>query len=66
MGIVAGVPLALAGARLIEHQLFGVAARNPSMMAGAAVLLLASAVAAALIPAARVAAQDPVRALNRG
>jgi predicted permease len=64
LGIAIGIPATLAGVRLVEHQLFGISARNPATMAGAAVLLLACAIAASLIPASRAAMADPVRALR--
>jgi predicted permease len=64
LGIVIGVPLSMAGARLVEHQLFGIAPHNPATMASATVLLLMCAIAAAFIPASRAAMADPVRALR--
>jgi macrolide transport system ATP-binding/permease protein len=63
LGIVIGLPVSAAAARLIEHQLFGVPAFHPATMAGATVLLIAC-VAAAILPAGRAARVDPMRALR--
>ncbi|MGA8026964.1 MAG: ABC transporter permease [Bryobacteraceae bacterium] len=64
LGLAIGVPLVLAGARLIRHQLFGVSSYDPVTIAGAALLLGACAIAAALGPARRAARLDPMRALR--
>jgi len=64
LGIAIGLPASLAGAQLIEHQLYGISPRNPGAMATAAGALLVSAIVAALIPARRAASADPVKALR--
>ena len=63
-GLVIGLGCAFAGARLIESQLFEVSSRDPLTYAVGAALLLATAVAAACIPARRAASIDPMRALR--
>lgn len=64
VGVTIGVPAALLAGRLLRSTLFGVSAHDPGVLAAALGILVASAVAAALIPARRAAAMDPVRALR--
>jgi predicted permease len=58
-GIAAGAFLALAAARLIAALLFGVSAADPSTYVGLAAFLLATAAAAAYLPARRAARINP-------
>ena len=66
--IAAGVALALpcvaALGRLVQSQLFGVAATDPATVAGAALVLAAGALAAAFIPAWRASNVSPTDALR--
>src|SRR5690606_32643165 len=66
--VVIGVMLGAAGAwiagRLVRSFLYGLEPVEPSIMAGAVALLLASALAAGLRPALRAAGADPVAALR--
>jgi ABC-type antimicrobial peptide transport system permease subunit len=64
LGIAAGALGALAGARVVQSQLFGVEARDPVVFAASAMVLLAACLAAGLGPAWRAARIDPVRALR--
>jgi ABC-type antimicrobial peptide transport system permease subunit len=64
LGIAAGALGALAGARAVQSQLFGVEARDPLVFAASAMVLLAACLAAGLGPAWRAARIDPVRALR--
>ena len=50
-GLGAGIPVALASTRLIESRLFGVHGKDAAIVAGIALLLSATAVAAAYWPA---------------
>jgi predicted permease len=64
LGLVVGVPLALAGGRLLSSQLYGVTSRDPWTLGVAAAVLAASALVAAFVPARRAASIDPMRALR--
>jgi predicted permease len=63
-GMIIGVPLALASARLLQAQLHGVAAVDPVSIAVALLVLSASAVVAALVPALRASRVSPLVALQ--
>jgi ABC-type antimicrobial peptide transport system permease subunit len=64
LGVVIGVPLALAGARLIASLLFGVRATDPVTILISAVVMLAVALLAGYIPARRATKVDPLVALR--
>jgi len=64
MGLAAGIPLAIAGARAIGAQLYGVAPWEPSTLAGAVGVLAGVAVVASLFPAGRAARVDPLIAIR--
>jgi predicted permease len=64
-GLTAGVIGSLAVMRLIRSQLFGLGAAEPAVMAVAAVVFLCATTIAALVPAARAAAIDPIVAVRR-
>jgi len=59
-----GIPLALAGGRLLANQLYGVKSHDPVILALAAAVLAVCAVVAGFIPARRAASIDPIRALR--
>jgi putative ABC transport system permease protein len=65
-GIVAGLVLAAAGARLLSGFLFGVSARDPLTFAAVPIVLLAVAAIACVIPARRAARVDPLTVLRSG
>lgn len=64
LGIVAGLGIALAGARIIASQLYGVGRFDPVTYGAVAALLAAIAVLAAWLPARRAASVDPVEAMR--
>jgi predicted permease len=63
-GIAIGLPVALAGARLIESQLFGLTPRDPLALSAAIAVLVAVAAVSGLLPARRAAKVDPIVALR--
>jgi predicted permease len=64
-GIVGGAALAAIGTRAVESMLFGISRFDPASFAIAAVLLAASALFAAYLPARRAARIQPLVALTR-
>ncbi len=65
LGIIVGVPCAIAAARLIGHMLFGVAPGDPVTFVAAASVLLAIGTLAGYWPARRATKIDPIAALRR-
>lgn len=65
VGLVIGAGLGVAGGRIIGHQLFMVRAVDGWTIAGVSMTLLALAWLAALVPARRAAAAEPVTALRQ-
>jgi putative ABC transport system permease protein len=63
-GVAAGLALALVLARAVSTLLFGIPPHDPVTFAGAAAVVLASCVAAALLPARRATRVDPAVALR--
>jgi ABC-type antimicrobial peptide transport system permease subunit len=63
-GVMAGVPAAWLGARAVGPLLFGLSAGDPTTMGAAAVVLGATAAAAAWAPARRASRVDPMVALR--
>lgn len=64
LGVVVGLAAAWAATRVLESLLYGLTARDPATMVGAAVVLLAVAALAAVIPAWRATRVDPMTALR--
>ena len=64
IGLVAGVPAALAASKLAESQLFGVKANDPVVVVLTGVLLGLTAIAAAYWPARRASRVNPLDALR--
>ena len=64
MGIGIGVPLAVAGTRLVRSMLFGLGVADPVAIVSAAALLMAVAALAGFLPARRAARVDPMVALR--
>jgi len=64
IGVAAGLPAALALARLAQSQFYGVRAFDPLVLAGATILIVAVGLAAALAPAVRAMRIEPLNALR--
>ena len=63
LGLIVGLVLALAGARLLGSLLFGVSPLDPMVLIAAAGFLTAVAAFAAWLPARRAATADPLETL---
>jgi putative ABC transport system permease protein len=64
VGLCAGAAAALAGARVLASQLYGISARDPLTFVVIAAVLAAVALAASAVPALRAARIDPMAALR--
>jgi len=64
IGVSIGVTAAVAGTRLIEGQLFGLAATDPVTISLAAAVMIAVSLAAGYLPARRASRVDPMVALR--
>jgi predicted permease len=63
-GVLIGVPCAWAAARLVRAQLYGIAPSDPRTLLIGAAILLATVLAASLLPALRASRVAPVEALR--
>jgi putative ABC transport system permease protein len=64
LGLAIGVPAALASSRLVRTALFGLEPTDPGTIAGAVIVVVAVALAAAYFPARRASRVDPLTALR--
>jgi len=64
LGLAVGIPVALAGGRLLASELYGVKDHDPAILALAVAVLAVCALAAGLIPARRASNLDPITALR--
>jgi ABC-type antimicrobial peptide transport system permease subunit len=65
LGLLVGIPLALAGGRLAASQLYGVKSHDPLILGAATAILAVCALFAGFVPARRAASIDPLEALRR-
>ncbi len=63
-GLLLGIPTALAAAKLVSRQLYGVTPSDPLTFTAVAAAMLATAAAASGIPALRAARGEPIAALR--
>ena len=66
VGLAIGIGAAIALARVLRSQLFGVSAVDPATLGTVVLVLLVSAAAASWLPARRAAGMDPVNTLREG
>jgi predicted permease len=64
IGVAIGIPVALAGARMIASMLFGVNTTDPATISVAVLVMVAVALAAGYLPARRATKVDPMEALR--
>ena len=64
VGVVLGVPAALAASRLVKSMLFGLEPTDPATIVGAVCVLSTAALVAAYLPAWRASRVDPLVALR--
>ena len=64
LGILAGVPVALAAGRFVSSLLYGLNAADPATMGLAASVLVSAAALAAYLPSRRAVLVDPIVALR--
>jgi predicted permease len=64
VGIAVGIPITLAGSRMVENMLYGFRGTDPASLAGVVLLLLLVAVMAGYLPARRASRVDPMVALR--
>jgi ABC-type antimicrobial peptide transport system permease subunit len=63
-GLVVGVPIAVAGTRVLKSMLFGLVSGDPATIGTAALSMLVLAIAAGYLPALRASRVDPLVALR--
>jgi macrolide transport system ATP-binding/permease protein len=64
VGLIIGIPAALACGRVLSNQLYGVKSTDPLILGGAALLLITAATVAGFAPALRASSINPVEALR--
>jgi ABC-type antimicrobial peptide transport system permease subunit len=64
LGLAVGIPLAVAGGRLLESQLYGVKSYDPVILGLAVVILTAGSLLAGFIPARSATSIEPIQALR--
>jgi predicted permease len=65
IGMIAGLPLAAVGARLVARYLYATSAADPLSVGAALLILLAAALSAAWVPAMRASRISPMEVMRR-
>jgi predicted permease len=65
VGVAVGIPAALGAARLVQRNIVGLSTGDPLVLCTAAAIMIATAVMAGLLPAARASRIDPMTALRQ-
>jgi len=65
LGIVIGIPAALGAAKLVAHSVVGLSTGDPLVLSAAALVMIATAMLASFLPAARASRIDPMTALRQ-
>ena len=63
-GVLVGLAATIAGTRMLSTLLFDVTSHDPITLAGAATLLMLTALAASFLPARRASRVDPIVVLR--
>ena len=63
-GLLIGIPVSVAAARLVRSMLFGTTALDPAVFAAVAVMLFSVATLACIVPAWRASRLNPIQALR--
>jgi ABC-type antimicrobial peptide transport system permease subunit len=64
VGLIIGIPAALAAGSILADQLYGVKSYDPLVLCTAVAILVAAAAIAALAPALRAGSIDPIKSLR--
>jgi predicted permease len=64
IGLLIGIPFALAAGRLLQSQLYGVSGWSPLPLVASSILLFLSALLAGVVPARRASSIEPMQALR--
>jgi hypothetical protein len=65
VGVLIGVPVALAASRSIQSMLFGLTATDPLVMGSAVAIMALAGVIASYVPARRASRVDPLTSLRQ-
>jgi cell division protein FtsX len=65
VGVLLGLPVAIAITRFVASMLYGLGPQDPMSIGAALIVLTAATVAASYLPARRAAAVDPIQALRQ-
>jgi len=64
VGLLGGIPIALAAATALRSLLFGITSRDPLTLIATCTIIMVTAILAAYLPARRASRVDPILALR--